>query len=44
MQRWAGDVGKSAESLRNWGAGEGDDLGVSALLGNGVVLIVCRMC
>jgi len=27
VQRLAGDVGKSAETLKNWGMGEGDDLG-----------------
>lgn len=30
VQRLAGDVGKSAETLKNWGMGEGDDLGVRA--------------
>ncbi|KAF8601227.1 hypothetical protein BDV93DRAFT_608285 [Ceratobasidium sp. AG-I] len=27
VQRLAGDVGRSAEMLKNWGMGEGDDLG-----------------
>ncbi|ELU37300.1 hypothetical protein AG1IA_08669 [Rhizoctonia solani AG-1 IA] len=29
VQRLAGEIGKSAETLKTWGLGEGDDLGVS---------------
>jgi hypothetical protein len=29
IQRLAGEVGKSAETLKTWGLGEGDDLGVN---------------
>lgn len=32
FQRLAADIGKSAESLRTWGVGEGDDLGVSIIV------------
>lgn len=29
LQNLSGEFGKAAEALRVWGAGEGDDLGVS---------------
>ena len=31
LQRLSVDIAKASEALRNWGLGEGDDLGVSTL-------------